>query len=196
MGILLDRRGRELSRMETLGALSLILIVVYLLLERAEGVMASVEAASLNVAVTRLRTNVQMESVLRMMKGGQSRLAELEGANPMVLGSGSTKSLGVDVSSGSEAFVLDSARYLGELDSPDPASIPGGKWYFDSRTRVLVYRVDRADYFETPLAGPKRARFRVQIDYEDSNGNKRFDAGEDRLRNATLESLDDYWWRK
>ena len=85
----------------------------------------------------------------------------------------------------------DTDQCLGELASPDPGTIEGGKWYFDTSQGVLVYRVEAEDYFETALGGPKRARFRVKLDYEDRNQNQRFDSGQDRFLNVSLEVVED-----
>jgi len=55
------------------------------------------------------------------------------------------------------------ASYAGELDAPAPDRIAPGKWYFDTESRLLVYRVRHGRYFESPLSGPGRARFRVHL---------------------------------
>lgn len=53
-------------------------------------------------------------------------------------------------------------NYIGEVDETT-AVIQDGTWYFDTRTRYLVYRVRNAEYFESGLGTPARARFVVQL---------------------------------
>jgi len=47
------------------------------------------------------------------------------------------------------------------------ADTAGGSWYFDTRSRALVYRVRNADYFRGGAGTPALARFAVQLVYED-----------------------------
>jgi general secretion pathway protein G len=86
------------------------------------------------------------------------------------------------------------SNYLGELASSEAAAAPGGNWYFDRGERSLVYRVNNVSYFETELAGPPRARFRVRLQFQDRNGNGVFDAGEDKLEGVVLTPLEPYRW--
>lgn len=57
-----------------------------------------------------------------------------------------------------DQFGLLPTGYVGELDRPDPAAVPGGSWYFDSGKGHLVYRVRSKRYFRSTLNGPPRMR--------------------------------------
>ena len=85
-------------------------------------------------------------------------------------------------------------NYVGELDAAGLPAVEGGQWYFDRREHTLVYRVSNVEYFKTTLPGPARARFAVRLDYDDANGNGRFDNGADALRGVRLEALEAYSW--
>ena len=61
-------------------------------------------------------------------------------------------------------------RYLGARSGVDPATIPGGNWYFDLDAGLMVYRVRFADGFRTPLAGPPRIRYAVRSDRQGPGG--------------------------
>ena len=76
--------------------------------------------------------------------------------------------------------------YAGEYAAADPGAVAPGAWYFDTRERPLVYVVRFPEQFVTSLAGPARARFRVEPDYDDRDGNGRFDKGRDSARGLRL----------
>lgn len=52
-------------------------------------------------------------------------------------------------------------NYVGALAAPRPDSIAPGKWYFDTQSRELVYRVEYGREFVPGKDGLKRVRFRV-----------------------------------
>lgn len=186
MAIFTDRRTRELSRLESILALVIILVVIYFLMGRVEALFARVEKAQLTTTVSRLNASLRIEVAARLMQGNERSLAALEGANPMTLGDPPSQS----------GDVSTKGHYVGEFSSPDPASIPSGKWYFDSDQGYLIYRVKATDYFETTLTSVERARFEIKLDFFDKNANGRFDAGEDRFRGVSLEAVEPYRWKR
>lgn len=52
-------------------------------------------------------------------------------------------------------------NYVGAMDAPQPDVIEPGKWYFDTRSRELVYRVEYGREFVPDKDGLKRVRFRI-----------------------------------
>ena len=84
--------------------------------------------------------------------------------------------------------------YIGILDEPDPADVTASTWYFDSYNKYLVYRVSNSEYFSSPLKGPKRARFRVNLDYTDIDEDGEYSAGVDKIHGLTLKSIEPYKW--
>ena len=186
MAIFTDRRTRELSRLESVLALVVILVVIYFLVGRVEALFASVEKAQLSTTVARLNSSLRIEVAARLMRGDARHLAALEGANPMTFGRDPSPTGDVNAK----------GQYVGELASPDPASIPAGKWYFDTDRRYLIYRVKASDYFETSLENVARARFEVKLDFIDKNANGIFDAGEDRFSGVSLKPVEPYRWNR
>ena len=85
-------------------------------------------------------------------------------------------------------------NYIGILNEPDPVDVGTSKWYFDSYNKYLVYRVGHGEYFNSPLKGPKRARFRVNIDYTDIDGDREFNEDIDEIHGLTLKSIEPYQW--
>ena len=85
-------------------------------------------------------------------------------------------------------------NYIGVLDEPDPADIKIRTWYFDSYNKHLVYRVSSGTYFKSSLKGAKRARFRVNLDYTDVDGDGEFNQVIDEIHGLTLKSIEPYQW--
>lgn len=186
MAIFTDRRTRELSRLESILALVIILVIIYVVMGRVEALFASVEKAQLTSTVSRLNSSLRIEVAARLMRGDQRTLAELAGANPMALGPTRTQADGENTK----------GQYIGEFASPDPASMPAGKWYFDTDQRYLIYRVKAAEFFETSLGSVERARFEVKLEFFDKNANGSFDVGEDRFSGVSLKPVEPYRWNR
>ena len=85
-------------------------------------------------------------------------------------------------------------NYIGELEDPDPASINGGQWYFNTVDRTLMYRVDNTEYFYTDLTGPARVKFNIEIDYDDRNKDNQFDPAVEEYRKIRLKPDNEYSW--
>src|SRR6266849_834579 len=58
-------------------------------------------------------------------------------------------------------------NYVGEVDEAS-ADIEDGNWYFDTRSRYLIYLVRNKNYFISKLKAPARARFVLQLVYDGS----------------------------
>ena len=86
------------------------------------------------------------------------------------------------------------ANYVGELERPDPTAVEDGSWYFDKAERVLVYRVRNREHFSGGAANPLRARFGVELVYQDRNRNGRFDERTDTLEGVRLAVKEPYRW--
>ena len=86
------------------------------------------------------------------------------------------------------------ADYFGETDSDAPDEVPPGNWYFYRPDGDLIYRVRQTRYLRTDLAGPPRIRFRVDIRFQDNNGNGRYDPDSDGFEGLSFHALDHYEW--
>lgn len=117
-----------------------ILLLMLRMLSRTEALQVEAERLSMQGVVRSLEAAVLLASIL---EDGRRPPEFRPGGNPMAL------------------IEQRPANYLGEFDGADPEAIAGGQWYFDARQRTLLYRVRHADYFQTPLPAPARARFKV-----------------------------------
>lgn len=124
-----------------------------------------------------MQSAIGIETAVRGMKGGLKAIAILDRSNPL------------DLLDNQKTPFMGAFSYLGELDSPDPAEIAPGSWYFDSQSRELIYRVAMTDAFVSDLDGPARIRFALRGRYSNS--------GEERtLGGIGLVKLDEYNWVK
>lgn len=176
------RRGASGARRGfTLLELVVVICVIGLLVtfagQRLLALRVEAERAALGQVLGGLRAAVSVEMLSLVARGRDAELAELAGSNPMAL------------------LLEPPWSYLGELDGPDPAAVPPGRWYFDRSSGLLVYRVRYPDRFVSELADPPRAAFRVELVWDDRNRNGRYEPGVDGAGGARLRPVADYRWR-
>jgi prepilin-type N-terminal cleavage/methylation domain-containing protein len=135
------------------------------------------EIVSIEMMLGTLRSAMSIEIARRITRGDVTVLEEASGANPM------------------NYLAETPYNYIGELDNPDPASIEPRQWYFDTSSGLLVYRVLHENYFDSPLPGPARARFRVRLVYLDRNDNGDFEANIDQIQGLRLVANEPYRWK-
>ncbi len=139
---------------------------------------ADAEEVSIETLLSTLKLAVSIEIFTQVKKGNIQVLAEADGANPM-------------------NYLLDQPRnYIGELQSPDIKTIGPATWYFDTDSRLLIYRVQHPEYFVSELPGPARARFRLNLVYDDNNLNQQFDPYTDKVQGLRLIPNDPYHWKR
>lgn len=138
----------------------IVALLIGLFLNRVGQARAMIEQQNFLTTVRTLQAAVTLQSVIHPQEA-------IPGGNP--------------VTAHQQQFGIVPAGYIGELASPDPASVAGGSWYFDRKERRLVYRVSSTDYFRCRLRGPPRIRLQVVRQ-----------AGTETL---TVQLLDDGQWR-
>lgn len=169
-------KARGFSLIEMVIVIILIGILYVIGADKLLEMRADAERVALENAVGTLQSALNIEAAAYIARDDIQGLYALEGGNPMNRLSKKPK------------------NYLGELPGPDPATIEGGKWYFDTRDGTLVYRVRYGDHFTTALPGPPRARFAVRLDYDDVNGNRVFDKDMEQIQGVRLDALESYAW--
>ncbi|NOR52335.1 MAG: hypothetical protein GQ470_06905 [Gammaproteobacteria bacterium] len=119
-----------------------------------------------------MQSAIGLEVATRAVKGGLAEIARLDQSNPFEL---------LDTL---KDPMIGAHPYLGELNHPDPQDIAPGSWYFDTKTRVLNYRVLMDELFVSDLSGPARIRFALRGHYTSSGD----------FKNIALVALDEYRW--
>ncbi len=163
--------------LELLLVIILVIVFVALAMDRLLPLRGAAEAVSVARNVGVMRSALGIEVGERVVRDGAASLGELHRGNPM------------------EILQSPPANYLGELDGPDPATIEGGHWYFDSHSRELVYRVRWPRYFDSELEGPPRIRWRLLVEYHDRDATGDFTPGADSVSGVRLHSPDRYDWQ-
>jgi len=162
---------------ELIVVISIISVLFVFAANRLMKLAVQAERAQVQQTIGTLKSALAMEIAAHVARDTIPELEKWIGANPMDLLADPPKS------------------YLGALDHPDPAGIEGGHWYFDRRQGLLVYRVYNEREFVTSLPGPKRIRWRLEPVYEDRNGNRRFDPGQDALVGLRLAAQEKFKWQ-
>jgi general secretion pathway protein G len=155
---------------------SLILVFVWVAAVKIWELRVAAERTHVITMIGKLRSALGLQVAERALEQGIPAVIALQGSNPMDL------------------LQVPPHNYRGELQTADPAAMEGGGWYFDVGAGELVYRVEFEEHFSSPLPGPARIRLALKASYRDLNNNGRFDYGQDRLQNVSLEQLDPYRW--
>lgn len=165
------------SLLELVVVIVLISVLLSVAIERLLVIRAKAERAAMEQVIGSLRSGLQIRVAELVAKNRIEEVVALTGSNPML------------------RLAEAPERYLGELFGPDPGVLQPGSWYFDSRDHALVYLIESADFFESALPPPPRARFTVEPIFEDVNGNGHFDVGVDAVRGVRLAQREAYLWR-
>lgn len=168
---------RPLGRFELFLCVALIAVLAGTGIRHMTRLMADAEQASMIATLSNVRRALMLEALAHLVHGDLEAVAGLRDANPMQ--------------------VLDHLppNYAGVHDDGDAAGVPGGSWYFDPALPALVYRAAHAQRFESALAGPPRARFRVRLAFDDADGDGRFEPRTDSFTGIGLEPLEPWRWR-
>ncbi|MCW8983029.1 MAG: hypothetical protein OQK13_03205 [Gammaproteobacteria bacterium] len=175
-GVQIYHPGQEYSRYYRLIAL-IILIAIFIVVAMQSIWKLRVAAERTHVAwmAGAMQSAIGLEIATRAVKGGLAEIAKLDRSNPLELLENHKRPM------------MGAYSFVGELDNPDPAEIAPRSWYFDTRSRELVYRVAMTDAFITDLEGPARVRFALKGRYQGKGRNR-------HLNNITLIELDRYRW--
>jgi general secretion pathway protein G len=171
-------RHRQLgaSLAEMVVMTSLILVFVWVAAVKIWELRVAAERTHVITMIGKLRSALGLQVAERALEQGIPAVIAMQGSNPMDL------------------LQVPPHNYRGELQAADPAAMVGGRWYFDTDARELVYRVNFEENFHSPLPGPARIRLALRVSYRDLNRNGKFDSGQDQLQNVSLQQLDQYHW--
>lgn len=191
----------QLNRLETVFAVIILLIILSAILNRVVVYLTIAEQALVTNVVTNMNTALRFTEAEYFAGGRRNELPDLAGRNPVALISSRPDDYTAQLTDRPEYQALLNLgagrplpNYLGSFENPTPDEYPRGSWYFDESGQALVYMVRNRELFHSPLDGPERIRFRVELDYRDRNNNDRYDRGVDKYRGIKFRSLDEYDW--
>ncbi len=172
------RSGRGFSLLELIVVIVIISILLVLAISRLLNLQVDAERVAMETVAGTLRSAIGIKVAEHIVRQDIAGLRTLQGSNPMDRLAGVPK------------------NYLGELDGVDAATLEDGNWYFDKRSRTLVYIVRNKGFFSGGLPDPPRARFAVRLVYTDRNGNGVFDRGVDAIEGLRLAVVEPYAWTR
>lgn len=170
--------SRGFSLLELLIVLVVISVLTVVAIDRLLRLRFEAERVMVESMVSGLKSALYIEFAAAAARGKSEAMVAARGSNPMT------------------RLAERPDTYAGEFSGADPASVAPGTWYFDTRDRTLVYVVRFPEQFVTTLAGPARARFSVEPDYDDANGNGRLDPGSESMRGLRLVPVEPFSWRE
>jgi len=171
------RAERAFSLLELVIVIVVISLLLVVAIDRLLALRFEAERVTVQSVIAAMRSALYIEFAGAAAGGQLARLDAAGGSNPML------------------RLAEKPDGYAGEFFGADPALFEPGTWYFDTRERAIVYIVRFPERFETPLAGPPRARLRVEPDYDDLDRNGRFDPGRDPVRGLKLVPLEPFLWK-
>lgn len=164
------------SLIELLIVVVLIGLLLAVAVDRLLLMKAQAERGVMDQVLGSMRSGLTIRMAELIAKGRADEIAQLAGSNPVRM------------------LSQPPDNYLGELFGPRPSALQPGHWYFDTRERALYYLVEGADYFESPLGAPARARFAIQAVFDDLDRDGRFNPAVDTLRGLRLAPLEPFRW--
>ena len=137
------RRLRGFSLIELVVALALVAIFAGVLLDRTVYYQELAEKASMEQVAADLRSSVNLRVAELALENRFAELDDLVLKNPFDL------------------LVRKPQNYLGVLENPTAERITPGNWYFDDKSKEVVYSVDLGRYFTPDESALKRVAWHV-----------------------------------
>jgi len=171
-----QRGDNGFSFIELVIVICIIAVLFVAAATRIWGFRVDAERVALETVVGAINSALGIKVAEYIVRNKVAKLAQLEMSNPM----------------GQLAQIPK--NYLGELGEMQAAAAENGNWYFDSASHYLIYRVKNAANLKTSLPPPARARFVIQLVYDDVNANGIFDPGKDVITGLRLVPVEPYVW--
>ena len=137
------RRFRGFSLIELVVALALVAIFAGVLLDRTVYYQELAEKASMEQVAADLRSSVNLRVAELALENRFAELDALVLKNPFDL------------------LARKPQNYLGVLENPQADAITPGNWYFDNKSKEVVYSIDLGRYFTPDEQGRKRVAWHV-----------------------------------
>jgi len=166
---------RGFTLLELIVVVSIVAILAGSLLSRIPYYQEQAEKAAMEQTVGALQTALVMRYGALMARGAanEKELKVLSGDNPM------------------NWLQQKPRNYAGEYFDPATQAIPSGNWFYDLKSRDLVYSVGHAENFKPGKDGKKWIRFHTRIVSEPALG--RPESGKE-VTATLIEPTERYHW--
>ncbi|NHZ38028.1 type II secretion system protein [Massilia rubra] len=135
--------ARGFSLLELAVCAVVVAILTGVLLQRLLDYRERAELAAVEQLAGVLRTALVLKVGQLQVRGKEAEIASLAGKNPIDL------------------LAEKPRNYAGEYFTPTPEQVAPGNWYFDRKTKTLVYLISREKKF--PQGTAKRISFKVEL---------------------------------
>ncbi len=176
---LAERRARTggFTLFELIVVIVLVAILSGMLLRRFINYQEMAERVAMEQTAGAVRSALTIQLAGLIARGKLEDAPRLESINPMNFLSEPQK------------------NYVGEFFSVKPGDIPAGSWYYDLKSRQLVYTVQHDAHFTSSKKGEKAVRYKVSLVYNDNlfvpAGNA---ASQKEIGGVTLKVIYPYTW--
>jgi len=147
---------------------SVVAVLAYVLLDRLLVYRELAEKTAMELTAGSLQSALNIQFAHALVRGDTLAVETLGRENPI------------------RWLVRPPENYAGEHTAPAEGAIAPGNWYFDSRSRELVYLVKVADHFRAE-SGKTQVRYRVKLVTEEIDGKH-------EVSGVLLQRLNDYGW--
>lgn len=168
-------RSRGFTLFELILAIIIVALAAGILLGRVLFYQEMAEKTAMEQTVGGLRSALTIQLSGLMARGRMEDIPKLESVNPMVL------------------LTRFPENYVGEYYGT-PNDVSAGSWYFDLKSRELVYLVRRGMHFQSGQKGEKNVRYRVSLVYNDWLQTASDKQAEKEPGGITLQEVQPYTW--
>ena len=170
------REIKGFSLFELVVVLTIIGILTAFAAEKLPVWQAQAERASMESVAGSLRSALGIKVASMYAQSDMAGIRALTGSNPM------------------EQLADVPTNYAGvHGGAVAVTTVAGGKWYYDTMARQLVYRIRSSSLLGAPgVAG--EIRFAVQLVYDDRNRNGVYDVAVDGLNGVRLVEVQPFAW--
>jgi len=194
---------RNLTRLELIVSVSILLLLLGFVMRSMMIFFARTEETMLKTSILNINTALKYYCAIATMHGDKNFVSRLLVTSPFSVVQGE-QDLQVLPGNGPEdeltariaTYTALPSNYLGELDDPDPDTIAAGSWYFDNADKTLNYIVRNGEFFQGDLEGVPIIKLKIIIDYNDRDGDGRFNPDIDKFESVHLQSVGQYSWAK
>jgi type II secretory pathway pseudopilin PulG len=145
------KHGGGFTLFELIAYILVVSITASVAYNRFAGFPGAAERANFMTVTVQLKAGINLQMMNAIARGNWSELRNLEGSNPMDL------------------MLETPTNYVGELSVYDRDTLPGRVWYFDTRSRELVYVAGDATNLYSVENGQRIpanvVRFRITMKY-------------------------------